>query len=180
MPYSRRRFIGAGLSAAGAGLAFMPRARAAAPFKTNPFTLGVASGYPEPNAVVLWTRLAPEPLVPGGGMPAEPTTVEWEVASDDAFRNRVRSGIFYATPEWAHSVHVEATGLEPGRDYWYRFASGGERSAAGRTRTAPARGTLPNELKLAVASCQHYEQGHYAAYRAIMYVKNSRYLYLIE
>ena len=167
MPYSRRRFLGAGLSAAGAGLAFAPHARAAVRFVTNPFTLGVASGYPEPNAVVLWTRLAPEPLVPGGGMPAEPVAVDWELAGDTAFRTVVRSGTFHATPDWAHSVHVEVAGLEPAHDYWYRFTSGGERSAVGRTRTAPARGTLPNEIKLAVASCQHYEQGHYAAYRAM-------------
>jgi alkaline phosphatase D len=55
----------------------------------------------------------------------------------------------------------------PGRDYWYRFASGGQESAIGRTRTAAARGTTPSRVTLAVASCQHYEQGHYAAYRAM-------------
>jgi alkaline phosphatase D len=117
--------------------------------------------------VVLWTRLAPEPLVPGGGMPTAPVEVAWELASDDAFRHVERRGSGYATPDWAHSVHVEATGLTPARDYWYRFTSGGERSVVGRTRTAPARGETPAELKLAVASCQHYEQGHYAAYRAM-------------
>ena len=53
------------------------------------------------------------------------------------------------------------------RDYWYRFTSGGAQSPVGRTRTAAARGTLPNRMTLAVASCQHFEQGHYAAYRAI-------------
>jgi alkaline phosphatase D len=93
--------------------------------------------------------------------------VEWEVASDDAFRQVQRRGSRYATPDWAHAVHVEVTGLAPARDYWYRFTCGGERSGIGHTRTAPARGEMPAELKLAVASCQHYEQGHYAAYRAL-------------
>lgn len=169
MPYSRRRLLAAGIgAAAGAGLWLAPRrSRAAERFASNPFTLGVASGYPEPTAVVLWTRLAPEPLVPGGGLAAAPVAVDWEVASDEAFRSLARSGTYYATPEWAHSVHVEVTGLEPGRDYWYRFASGGQRSAVGRTRTAPARGSSPNALALAVASCQHYEQGQYAAYRSM-------------
>jgi len=168
MQYSRRTFVGVGLGLAGAQLLRPLRARAAdIRFTTNPFTLGVASGYPEPNAVVLWTRLAPEPLVPGGGMPATPIEVQWELASDDAFRQVARRGSVYATPDWAHSVHVEATGLTPARDYWYRFTSGGEQSVVGRTRTAAARGEMPAELKLAVASCQHYEQGHYAAYKAM-------------
>src|SRR6185436_19237595 len=111
-------------------------------------------GYPEANAVVLWTRLAPEPLVPGGGMPSQPVAVTWEVANDEALRNVVRRGTAYATADWAHSVHVEVTGLEPARDYWYRFTSGGEQSAVARTRTAAARGTPLARCTLAVASCQ--------------------------
>ena len=34
-------------------------------------------------AVVLWTRLAPAPLVRGGGMPREVVSVQREVASDE-------------------------------------------------------------------------------------------------
>jgi len=168
MSHSRRQVLGAGLGLAGVGLLREFPSRAAdLRFATNPFTLGVASGYPEANAVVLWTRLAPEPLVPGGGMPSQPVAVTWEVANDEALRNVVRRGTAYATADWAHSVHVEVTGLEPARDYWYRFTSGGEQSAVARTRTAAARGTPLARCTLAVASCQHYEQGHYAAYRAM-------------
>ena len=70
MRHSRRAILGAGIGLAGAA-AFRPFAGRAADlrFTIDPFTLGVASGYPEPNAIMLWTRLAPEPLVPGGGMP---------------------------------------------------------------------------------------------------------------
>jgi alkaline phosphatase D len=100
-------------------------------------------------------------------MPSAPVEVRWEIAGDDGFKQIERSGSVFATPEWAHSVHVEATGLSPGRDYWYRFTSGGARSPVGRTRTAPARDATPAELRIAVASCQHYEQGTYAAYRAM-------------
>jgi alkaline phosphatase D len=168
MAHSRRTIIGAGLSVAGLGLLRALRARAAElRFATDPFTLGVASGYPESNAAVLWTRLAPEPLVPGGGMPAAPVAVDWEVGEDDALRRVVRRGTAYATPDFAHSVHVEVTGLMPGRDYWYRFSCGGAQSAVGRTRTTEARGTTAERFAVAVASCQHYEQGYYGAYRAL-------------
>ena len=168
MRHSRRAVLSAGLGLAGAGLLRARPARAAEiAFTDDPFTLGLASGYPEPNAVVLWTRLAPQPLVPGGGVPAAPVAVDWEVGTDEALRRVVRRGTVTATPDWAHSVHVEVDGLRPASDYWYRFTSGGARSAVGRTRTAPASGTLPNRMTLAVACCQHFEQGHYAAYRAI-------------
>jgi alkaline phosphatase D len=161
---SRRAIVRAGVGLAGTALV---RPFAAQPaFASNPFTLGVASGYPEPNAIVLWTRLAPEPLSPEGGMPAAAVAVDWEIAADERFQRIVRSGTARAAPEWAHSVHVEAKGLEPGREYWYRFTSGDARSPAARLRTAPAPGAL-GKLRLAVASCQYYEQGYYAAYRAI-------------
>lgn len=168
MTHSRRAVLASAVRLAALGLVPAAAARAAElAFAENPFTLGVASGYPDPNAVVLWTRLAPEPLAPDGGMPAAAIPVDWEIADDDAFRRVRRAGRTYATPEWAHTVHVEAAGLDPGRDYWYRFTSGGARSPAGRTRTAPAPSAAPERLRLAVASCQHYESGRYAAYRAI-------------
>jgi alkaline phosphatase D len=168
MRCSRRAVISAGVGLAGFGL-LRPRPMRAAEirFVDDPFTLGIASGYPEANAIVLWTRLAPEPLAPGGGMPEAPVEVAWEIATDEACRNVLRRGTTYATPTFTHSVHVEVTGLEPARDYWYRFTSGGQRSPVGRTRTAAARGTMQERMTLAVASCQHYEQGQYAAYRAM-------------
>jgi alkaline phosphatase D len=169
MRYSRRSVLGAGLSYGSLCLLGAPHARAAElTFASNPFTLGIASGYPEPNAVVLWTRLAPEPLAPGGGMPDAPVEVEWELADDAGFRQVRRRGTTYATPDWAHSVHVEVTGLTPAREYWYRFTCGGMQSPAGRTRTAAARGGAGPSLALAVASCQSYEHGYYAAYRAMV------------
>jgi alkaline phosphatase D len=165
MRCSRRNLVTGLAGLAGAGLA--PRVLRAfdVEFDTDPFTLGVASGYPEPTAVVLWTRLAPEPLAPGGGLAPEAVPVEWEIAEDDAFRRVVRAGLAHAVGAWGHSVHVEAAGLAPGRDYWYRFRSGGAESPIGRTRTAPAEGA--RAFDIAVASCQHYESGHYAAYGAI-------------
>ena len=165
----RRRFLA--LSAAGLATFTVPgprRARAAVPPGRDPFTLGVASGYPSAGSVVLWTRLAPLPLAPDGGLPPAPVEVHWEVAADEGFRRITASGTTWALPQWAHSVHVEPGGLEPARDYWYRFRAGDARSPAGRTRTATAAGAALARLDIAVASCQHYEQGHYAAYRHLV------------
>ena len=135
----------------------------AVPFKfdRDPFTLGVASGDPLPDGVVLWTRLSLDPLN-GGGMPRTPVEVHWAVARDDAMRDVVRSGTVSAVPDLAHSVHVEVSGLEPGRDYWYRFRAGDAESAIGRTRTAPSAAT--ERVRFAFASCQNYAQGYYTAH----------------
>lgn len=130
----------------------------------NPFTLGVASGDPTPTGVVLWTRLAPDPMH-GGGMPPERVRVRWEMARDDSFRRIVRTGDALAVPELAHSVHAEVDGLEPGRDYFYRFVAGGEASPIARTRTAPAPGALPDALRFAVICCQNWQEGYWTALR---------------
>ena len=154
----------------GAGAIVWPRAatnvRAQMAFEAYPFTLGVASGDPVPDGVVLWTRLAPRPLE-GGGMPAVNLEVGWEVARDRAFGSIVRRGTAIARPELGHSVHVEVTGLDPGREYFYRFRAGAELSQTGRTMSAPAPGAAVNELRFALCGCSHYETGHFTAYRHI-------------
>jgi alkaline phosphatase D len=128
------------------------------------FTLGVASGDPLPDGVVLWTRLAPDPLN-GGGMPQWNVPVQWQV-SDDARFTRIRtSGTVTARPADGHSVHVEVRGLRPDREYWYRFRVGTELSPAGRTRTAPAAGADNSHLSFLFASCQSFQDGFYTAWR---------------
>jgi len=163
---SRRRLLRAAAALAAAGILAPPvrRASAAARFTAQPFSLGVASGCPRPDGIVLWTRLAPDPAE-GGGMPPENVTVDWEIARDERFREIVRKGSVAATPELAHSVHVELRGLDSDRIYWYRFRAGDAGSPVGCTRTAPAPGAAVSRLRFAFASCQHYEQGWYAAYR---------------
>jgi alkaline phosphatase D len=161
MPVTRRRFLISGAIFAGA--APLDRLLAQTRFDRDPFTLGVASGYPVANGVVLWTRLAPDPLA-GGGMPPGAVEVDWEVAADAAFRTIVQHGTERAIAEWAHSVHAEVAGLAPGREYFYRFHAGGATSPVGRTRTAPA-AAGGERLRFAFASCQQYEQGWFSAYR---------------
>lgn len=133
-------------------------------FRADPFSLGVASGDPWPTSVVLWTRLAPEPL-DGGGMPTANVEVGWEVAREQAFRDIVRKGVVLARPELGHAVHAEVDGLEPGRDYWYRFHAGGAVSETGRTRTAPAAGAAVDSLRFGVCGCSHFEMGYFTAFQ---------------
>lgn len=166
MGFSRREFL---MALACTGCAAPPRRALARPaFDRTPFTLGVASGYPMPRGVVLWTRLAPEPLAPGGGMSPAVVPVGYEVADDEGFRKIVDKGVAYASPEWGHSVHVELNGLQPDRWYHYRFHAGAATSPIGRTRTAPALDAKPDHVRFAVAACQQYEQGFYAAYRHML------------
>ena len=133
-------------------------------FVGHPFTLGVASGSPSPSGVVLWTRLAPDPLH-GGGMDPVPVAVRWEVASDERFASVVSSGSIDALPGRGHSVHVEVEGLRPDRWYWYRFFAGSEVSAVGRTRTLPAARAAVRQWRIGLGSCQQYEQGYFSAHR---------------
>jgi alkaline phosphatase D len=150
---ARRRFL-KHLGALGVSAA-LPK------FGAYPFGLGVASGYPSAESVVLWTRLTGElgPLA---------IPVRWEIAADEAMKSVVFSGITDAEPAWAHSVHVEVSGLEHERWYWYRFRAGDAQSPVGRTRTAPRAGATVGRLRFAFASCQQYEQGYYAAYRHVV------------
>jgi alkaline phosphatase D len=129
-----------------------------------PFALGVASGDPTPDGMVLWTRLQPSTA----GAAQASITVHWELAHDAGFRQIVQHGQAQARPEWGHSVHVELQGLAPDRWYYYRFRCGEATSATGRTRTAPAPDALPARLRLAFASCQRWEHGHYAAWRQVV------------
>jgi alkaline phosphatase D len=133
-------------------------------FHAYPFALGVASGDPLPDGVLLWTRLAPDPLN-GGGLPMQAIEVGWELAADDRFRQIVQKGTVLARPELAHAVHVEVTGLAPARSYWFRFRAGSEVSAVGRTRTAPAFDATPARVAFANVGCNRYEDGYFTAYR---------------
>lgn len=169
---SRRSFLaltgGAAATAAIYGFSAAP-AWAEPRFPRNPFTLGVASGDPTGDGVVLWTRLAPEPQAADGlgGMPPYQVQVVWQVATDPDFRTVVKAGTETAAPELAHSVHAEVAGLNPSSDYWYRFRVGSEESPVGHTRTAPAPGSDPGKITFGLASCQSWAGGRYAAYRTM-------------
>ena len=165
--FTRRGFLtGAGAVVVQAALISqsVPRFAKADSLGDYPFTLGVASGDPDADSVMLWTRLAPSPLLEDGGMPQRPVLVEWRIALDENMRRVVRRGAVLARPELAHSVHVEVGGLQPARWYWYQFRYGREESPVGRTRTAPSTWSASRNLTFAFASCQNYVAGFYPAH----------------
>ena len=149
----RRHLLG-GATAVCLAPPFIRHARAA---DTPRFALGVASGQPHAAGMVLWTRLS------GPDLPAL-VDVAWELAEDPAFTRIAARGVEQALAADAHSVHAEPAALLPDRQYWYRFTALGQRSPAGRTRTAPAPDAPVKSLNFATASCQRYDQGHYAAW----------------
>src|SRR5690349_10896171 len=132
-------------------------------FADDPFSLGVASGDPTPTGAMLWTRLAPRPFEPEGGMAGLKTVVSWEVADDDKFTKIVKQGRATAAPELGYSIHADVDGLAPDRWYFYRFRTGDAVSPVGRVRTTPD-ATVTSPLRFAFVSCQHWEQGLYTAY----------------
>lgn len=141
------------------------RAQGAPRWTANPFALGVASGQPRPDSVVLWTRLVPSQADDAIGDGA--LVVKHEIFADAELRRPVARGETVTDASRAHSVHVVAQGLQPQRDYWYRFTCGNGVSKVGHTRTAPAEGADVRRMRFALGSCQHYEQGYFAAHREI-------------
>ncbi len=175
-PVSRRSILLGGSAAVGLGAAGLVAAPAWAttttggghhPLPSNPFTLGVASGDPLSDSVVLWTRLALDPLAETGlgAMPDRRYEVRWQIAKDERFRHIVRSGSTTADPSAAHSVHVEPEGLRDGTEYYYRFRVGDHYSPVGRTTTTPRRGM--RDLTMCFASCSHFGEGYFTAYRRL-------------
>ena len=142
-----------------------PTTDAAVALQGDPFTLGVASGDPDSTSVILWTRLAPDPLN-NGAMPDTDVTVTWELASDENFATILASGQEVASPGHAHSVHAVATPPTPTNDpLYYRFRVGDYTSPVGLTRLSPTEGA--QQTRFVSASCQNYEDGFYAAHHDI-------------
>lgn len=162
----RRAFLRAGVAGGAVLLGARPllgeRAQAQA---AGPFVHGVASGDPLPDRVVLWTRVTVQPdATPGSGR-GGPEPVTWEVARDDGFRDLVAAGEVVTTAARDHTVKVDAAGLPPATELWYRFRALGATSPAGRTRTAPTEDSEIDSLRIGVVSCSNYPAGFFSAYR---------------
>lgn len=163
----RRRFLIRTILGLGSGPFVAPLA-SAAEFSASPFTLGIASGDVTDTSTVLWTRLAPDPIEADGGMPSCSVPVQWELSLDATMSRIARRGEAMATPTFAHSVHVEIEGLEPGREYWYRFFTSTHESQIGRTKTLPHADSRPDSVRFITASCQNYTHGFFIAYEHII------------
>jgi alkaline phosphatase D len=125
-------------------------------WQVDPFSLGVASGQPQSDSVVLWTRLRITEA--DAAQMAQSVGVVCELFADAALRQPVRQWRVQTDAGRAHSVHVIATGLQAGRHYWYRFVCGSATSPVGHTRTSPGVNDAVDRLRIALASCQHFEQ----------------------
>lgn len=117
------------------------------------FTHNVASGEPGPDRMLLWTRFA------GAGAAARVTA---EVSETADFARVVAGGTATTGPWRDWTVKIVATGLKPGRDYYYRFSADGQVSPVGRTRTLPV-GRLAS-ARIAVFSCSNLGFGWFNAY----------------
>jgi len=163
---SRRLLLGQAAALAGASLApaIWTNAWSQDRMAEDPFALGVASGDPAADSVVLWTRLAPRPKELTYGMTDAPVPVRWEIAEDPQMQRIAEHGEATAQAKAGHAVQVEVHGLKPDREYWYRFTAAGHQSPVGRTRTAPEPGAKVERLRIAYGSCQKWESGFYAAH----------------
>ncbi len=125
------------------------------------FQHGVASGDPLTTQVVLWTRVTP----PAGHAAAAPVEVRWRIASDERLSSPVRTGTVRTSALRDYTVKIDATGLEPGRPYYYAFEYAGEQSPIGRTKTLPA--ARVERVRLASVSCANYPAGFFNVYRRL-------------
>ncbi|MBW3576691.1 MAG: alkaline phosphatase D family protein [Actinobacteria bacterium] len=120
------------------------------------FQHGVASGDPEADRVVLWTRVS---------TPDDPVDVRWRIARDEDLSDVVASGVTTTGSDRDRTVKIDVPGLSPATTYFYAFEAAGERSPVGRTRTAPVGAT--DAVKLAFTSCAKYNDGFFNAYGRI-------------
>ena len=121
------------------------------------FSYGVASGDPLSDRVILWTHSQ-------FADSANNVELLYEVATDNEFTSSsvVSSGFVNATPSTNFTAKVDATGLQAGKTYFYRFKSGRTTSPVGKTRTLPA--SSATEVKFAVFSCSNYPEGFFNVY----------------
>ncbi|WP_047249215.1 alkaline phosphatase D family protein [Chromobacterium subtsugae] len=124
------------------------------------FDLGVASGDPRPDSVVPWTRV-------DGGDGSNPLAVTVQLSDKADFSNLLVNQSLSADPGWDYTVRHKVTGLSAATFYYYRFLTGSVVSAAGRTKTAPAAGSSPAQLKFAYITCQDWSVNHWGAFDEI-------------
>ncbi|MEQ1159867.1 alkaline phosphatase D family protein [Acinetobacter calcoaceticus] len=119
------------------------------------FLHGVASGDPLQDKVILWTRLTPVDL-------SARLKVTWEIATDNQFKQNLKTGMVETTKTDDFTVKVDAAGLQANTIYYYRFRFGNKISSVGQTKTLPI---STNKVTFAVCSCSNYPAGYFYVYR---------------
>jgi alkaline phosphatase D len=154
----RREFLiasaAAGLTVAGPiNHAALARARKAPIASAGRFAHGVASGFPSPKAITLWTRVSDLD---------RSSRVTLEVATDPHFRHVVHRAQPTADKNRDFTVHTRVAGLKPSHEYHYRFHTKHKNSRVGTFRTLPPADS-DQQLRIGFYSCQSYEAGYYTA-----------------
>jgi alkaline phosphatase D len=158
----RRTFL-IGALATGAALAAPVNYAAAARKRRFPmagqatFDQGVASGFPRPRGIELWTRL---------GEIKRTSKLELIVAKDRKFKNVVEEKLVTARKDRDFTARTFVKGLQPDRHYYYRFVTKDSKSPVGRFKTAPPRDSA-RPVRIAFYACQNWNSGFYNAQRAI-------------
>jgi alkaline phosphatase D len=160
----RREFViagaGAGLVLAGPGplnYAALARSRNLPVATEGAFAHGVASGFPAPNAITLWTRVSEL---------ARSSRLTLEVAKDKHFRHVVKRSQVVADSARDYTVHARLAGLKPSTEYFYRFETKKKHSRVGTFRTLPPADSNQT-IRIGYYSCQAYEAGYYLAQGAL-------------
>lgn len=163
---TRRSLIGA--AAASTAAACSPKAsevlRAHSQGENARFMHGIASGDPSASSVIIWTRITPEQASESAdlGPAAQPLNISWELSESEDFAQLSASGTVqtHSARDW--TVKADAKGLKPGMSYFYRFISGSNRSAVGKTKTLPE-GDIKS-ARFAVVSCANWQHGFFNTY----------------
>ncbi len=157
--FDRRRFLTQTLSASALAATGISVSGCFSNDEPDPeFLYGVASGDPLADRVILWTHAKVRDADTA-------VNLEWEVAADNTFAVPVARGTVTTGPEVGFTVKVDATGLQPGTEYFFRFKSLAATSPVGRTRTLPT--GAPSAVRLAVLSCSNYPAGFFNVYGAV-------------
>ncbi len=164
MKLNRRTFLASGAGLALGSCASKSRNHSQNSAGFNTFQHGVASGDPLSDRVILWTRITPERA------DIQNVEVSWHVYADAQGRRLVKQGKVVTGTARDFTVKLDARGLRPGQDYYYRFSALGHSSGMGRTRTLSD--SSPDELNLAVLSCANYIYGHFNVYEAVAKIED--------
>lgn len=161
-PLRRREFL---LGGAAAGLAAsapinyaaLARSRRLPLAREGRFAHGIACGYPGRHGAILWTRVSEL---------ERSSRLTLEVATDARFRHVIREKPVAALERRDFTAHARVGGLEPGREYYYRFHTAERDSPVGRIRTAPPPGSK-EPIRIGFFSCQAHEAGYYTAHTGL-------------
>jgi len=159
MPITRRHALST-LLAGGALASCSPNeTKSSAPAIAVRFIEGVASGDPQKDRVIIWSRVTEAKT---GTAPSTSLTIDWEVARDENFSDIITKGSAQTGPGRDGTIKVDVTGLEAGKTYFYRFIADDALSPTGRTKTLPS-GKVDN-ARFAIMSCSNYPFGFFNVY----------------